>query len=157
MPFREVWSETVNEAIRRVCVQIARTFPGFTAEKADEITEPGRITDQIVSAIERADVLVADITGSNANVMFELGYADALSKPIIVLNQSVDATPFDIRDWRQIGYTTDDLRKLSRTLTDFMAGTLLRLGFSRAAATGPEMLSGDDLPDEELDDPLSLA
>jgi hypothetical protein len=135
MPFGAAWSDNVYDAIRRACDEAARAFIGLRAERADDITEPGRITDQITSAIERADVLIADITGANPNVLFELGYGDALGKSIIVLNQHVDATPFDIKDWRQITYAEQLLGQMGLTLVDFLTGTLLRAGFVRRMAT----------------------
>jgi hypothetical protein len=131
MPFGPDWSANVNDAIKLACSDLSTVFTGLAVQRADEITEPGRITDQITSAIERADVVVADITGSNPNVLFELGYADALRKSIIVLNQHVEATPFDIRDWRQILYSMNALAPLRDTLVDFLTGTLLRAGFAR--------------------------
>lgn len=131
MPFGLDWSADVNDAIKLACSELSTVFAGLAVQRADEITEPGRITDQITSAIERADVVVADITGSNPNVLFELGYADALRKAIIVLNQHVEATPFDIRDWRQILYSMNALAPLRDTLVDFLTGTLLRAGFAR--------------------------
>ncbi len=130
MPFGPQWSSAVKLAIDAACAEVARQFPGVRWERADEITVPGRITAQIVSAIERADVLIADITATNPNVMFELGYADALQKPIIVLNQDLEQTPFDIKDWRQIPYSLADVGMLSGTLSDFVSGTLRRLGFA---------------------------
>ena len=129
MPFETVWSTNVKDAIGQACGQVTNQFAGLRWERADGITEPGRITDQIISAIERADVLVADITDSNPNVLFELGYADALNKPIIVLNQQIAETPFDIKDWRQIAYSADNVRQLSKSLSGFLAGTLRTLGF----------------------------
>lgn len=129
MPFEESWSANVHDEIGQACARTALQIAGLRWERADDITVPGRITDQIVSAIERADVLVADITGANANVLFELGYADALGKPIIVLNQEVEQTPFDIKDWRQILYSTNELSQLRESLADFLAGSLRRLGF----------------------------
>jgi hypothetical protein len=126
MPFEEIWSENVKDEINQACQQSALQFPDLKWQRADDITEPGRITAQIISAIEQADLLIADITGSNANVLFELGYADALDKPIIVLNQDVQHTPFDIMDWRQIIYSTDNLRQLRESLVRFVVGTLRR-------------------------------
>jgi nucleoside 2-deoxyribosyltransferase len=70
------------------------------------MAEPGRITDQIVNAIETADLIVADLTGNNPNVMFELGYADRAGKEVVLLNQEIGATPFDIKDWRQSATTS---------------------------------------------------
>jgi hypothetical protein len=88
--------------------------------RADTITLPGRITHQIMDAIRAATAIVADVTGSNPNVMFELGYADALGKPIVVLNQRLTEAPFDLKDWRQIVYSLHSLERMQKTLAQFL-------------------------------------
>ncbi|WP_028064663.1 nucleoside 2-deoxyribosyltransferase [Solirubrobacter soli] len=128
MPFREAWSLNVKDCIEQACREVEQTISGLRWERADDMTETGRITDHIVAAIERADVLVADITGSNANVMFELGYADALNKRIIVLNQDTGTTPFDIKDWRQIAYASNELPAARAQLIGFLHGALRASG-----------------------------
>lgn len=135
IPFGATWSDNVYDAISQACNETASAFAGLRAERADDIAVPGRITDQITSAIERADVLIADITDLNPNVLFELGYGDALGKSIIVLNQRVDETPFDIKDWRQIPYTAESLKDMRSTLVGFLTGTLLRAGFAPVIGT----------------------
>ncbi|HTZ64713.1 MAG TPA: hypothetical protein VMB51_11470 [Solirubrobacteraceae bacterium] len=129
MPFDTDWSINVKSIIGQVCDRLAEQFHGLHWERADDITEPGRITDQIISAIERADIVIADITDANPNVLFELGYADALKKRIIVLNQRVEDTPFDIKDWRQIIYSASSFPSLAASLANFLAGALLVEGF----------------------------
>jgi hypothetical protein len=130
MPFETEWSTNVKSTIGQVCDRLAGRFDGLRWERADDITEPGRITDQIISAIERADVVIADITDANPNVLFELGYADALEKRIIVLNQRVEDTPFDIKDWRQIIYSASALLALAASLANFLDGALRVGGFA---------------------------
>lgn len=132
MPFETDWSTNVKSTIGQVCDRLTGQFHGLHWERADDITEPGRITDQIISAIERADVVIADITDANPNVLFELGYADALEKRIIVLNQRVEDTPFDIKDWRQITYSASALPALAASLANFLAGALRVGGFDSA-------------------------
>jgi len=56
--------------------------------------------------------------------MFELGYADAAKKPIIVLNQHIDQSPFDIKDWRQIHYNPGELAEARDRLVTFIRGQL---------------------------------
>lgn len=124
MPFGESWSSNVKDTITQACEHVARSVPSLRWERADDMTATGKITDQIMAAIDRADVLIADITHQNSNVMFELGYADALGRPIIVLNQDVDDTPFDIKDWRQIPYSADDIGAARGALVDFLTGAL---------------------------------
>jgi hypothetical protein len=120
MPFEESWSDQVHAAISAACEQVATTRSGFDWERADDIAEPGRITDQIIASIRRADAVIADITGRNANVLFELGFAHALGVPAIVINQEIENAPFDIRDWRAIAYQTDQLDKAQGEIAHFL-------------------------------------
>jgi len=103
-------------------------FLGAAGSSAEQLFVWG-VLNQIITAIERANVLIADITGTNPNVLFELGYADALGRAVIVLNQTIGDTPFDIKDWRQIEYGLDDITSLGRRLADFLAASLRRQGF----------------------------
>jgi hypothetical protein len=120
MPFEEDWSDQVHAAISAACQEAAMSRPGLDWERADDIAEPGRITDQIIASIRRADAVVADITGRNANVLFELGYAHALGVPAIVINQKVEDAPFDIKDWRAIAYRTDQLERAQGEIVRFL-------------------------------------
>ena len=124
MPFEESWSDQVHAAIAAACERIARMRDGVDWERADDIAEPGRITDQIIASIRRADAVVADISGRNANVMFELGFAHALGVPAIVINQEVGDAPFDIKDWRAIGYRTDQLEDAREEIVRFLDSVL---------------------------------
>lgn len=124
MPFREAWSSPVRDAINRCCTDLASERLNIECERADEIAKPGRITEQIIVAIRRADLIIADITGNNPNVMFELGFADALDKQIIVLNQNIDAAPFDIKDWRAISYSVEQLTIAEEQLRRFIVSAL---------------------------------
>jgi hypothetical protein len=95
MPFSEEWSPGVYDLIKRAVDSLRPEFDIFV-ERADDISRPGKITQQIIKAIHRVDVIVADITGNNANVMWELGFAQALGKPPVILNQAIKETPFDL-------------------------------------------------------------
>jgi hypothetical protein len=131
MPFTESWSQNVRDVIEQAARSVRQSHPNLTWDRADDFTDTGRITDQIMRAIERSDMIVADVTTSNPNVMFELGYADALAKPIIVLNQQVDTAPFDIKNWRQISYELSDLKAARDQLTAFLESTLRAISSRR--------------------------
>lgn len=117
MPFGCAWSSRVYTMVRDAVASIAPEDWDVDVYRADDIVAPGKITEQITHAIENADVLVADITGTNPNVMWELGYAQALRQPVVILNQDVTASPFDLRDWRQVQYaaavTAEDQQRVA--------------------------------------------
>ena len=116
MPFGESWSQGVYDFIRRAIRSIG--YPnGCRIVRADDITAPGKIDQQIIGAIRAATIVVADITGTNANVMWELGYAQAAMKAAVIMNQRVGDSPFDLASTRQVSYrlapTDDDEIKLA--------------------------------------------
>lgn len=126
MPFGTEWSAGVYDLIKRAAESL-RPELDVLVYRADEISRPGKITDQIVHAIRESNAIIADITGDNPNVMWELGYAQALDKAAVILNQSVHEAPFDLRDWRQLVYgrtpTDTDARKLAEHLREALVGS----------------------------------
>ncbi len=82
---------------------------------------PGPIDAQIIDAIKISHFCIADLTGNNPNVMYEIAYAHSLGKLVIIITQdSTTDVPFDIRHHRIIHYSSteagyeslrDDLQK----------------------------------------------
>lgn len=88
---------------------------GLRVERGDAniLTKP--LMDKIREQILRADLVIGDVTGNNANVFYELGLAHAGGKPILFLTQSPpDQTPVDIRQFEFIQY---DLSKHEELFT----------------------------------------
>jgi hypothetical protein len=82
---------------------------GIKAVRADtEIFGTGKIIDQIWSGINGARVLLAELTGRNPNVLYELGLAHALRKPVVLVSATEDDVPFDVRHVRVIYYDVTD-------------------------------------------------
>lgn len=70
--------------------------------RADQIGEPGMITDQVVRAILRSRMVFADLTGANANVYYELGVAHSLNRPVVTLIDKARDLTFDTAHDRAI-------------------------------------------------------
>jgi hypothetical protein len=90
---------------------------------ADDLRPAGRITERLLSELRGAQLCIADLSNNNPNVMWEVGYAMALDKPIIVVTQQLSALPFDIKDMQSIGYQRTHLsetlgKPLHRVLLD---------------------------------------
>jgi hypothetical protein len=73
--------------------------------RADTLGEPGRITSQIIKLLKDSDIVIADLTSSNANFYYELSLRHALGKPAIHMALEGTNLPFDIQDNRTIFYT----------------------------------------------------
>ena len=99
----------INGVIRSVirpCLEKA----GFTKIKAaHEINELGSINTQVITSILDADLVVANLTGTNPNVMYELCLRHAIAKPVIHICEEGTDLPFDIKDSRTIFYRNDML------------------------------------------------
>jgi len=88
---------------------------GADCARVDEQIYLESILERIYGQIERADVVVAEMTGRNPNVFYETGYAHGLSKPVILLTKTVDDIPFDLRHYPHVVYG-DSIATLKREL-----------------------------------------
>lgn len=81
---------------------------GFSDIKsADEISESGMINNQIIRRIIKDDLVVANLTGNNPNVMYELAIRHAVARPIIHICEQGTKLPFDVANQRIIYYVND--------------------------------------------------
>lgn len=79
----------------------------FEFSHAGEEDNQQNILADIIRPIYSADVVLADLTGLNANVMYELGIAHSLNKKTIVITRDDMSTlPFDLKQYRAKGYST---------------------------------------------------
>jgi hypothetical protein len=75
---------------------------GLQALRADKDPTPGTITTQIVRHIVDAAVVIADLTGRNPNVYYELGVAHSFARPVILLVDDPTNLSFDTKNERTI-------------------------------------------------------
>jgi hypothetical protein len=103
MPFKkgrklqDVYKFSIEPAVRAA---------GLDCVRADAIPKAGLVLEHILKAAYDADVVIADITENNANVMYELGLAHGFAKPVIMLSQDISKAPFDLKTYRIIHYGT---------------------------------------------------
>jgi hypothetical protein len=88
-------------------IQSASQASGVETWRLDQVAVAGSITEQLYAAIEQSDLIICDITHSNPNVMYELGYAHALRKPVLLISQRAEHMPFDVRSVRTLFYDAE--------------------------------------------------
>ena len=71
------------------------------------ISESGSMTNAIIKGVYESDLVIANLTGNNPNVMYEVALRHASAKPIIHITENINDLPFDINDQRTIEYTDD--------------------------------------------------
>lgn len=88
---------------------------GFSAQRVDEFNTSGSITQEILDALNDYELVIADLTGHNPNVFFEIGYRTKSQKPIIHLKRKDEIIPFDVSAIRTFEYDLTDLDMVTAT------------------------------------------
>jgi hypothetical protein len=122
MPFEPLYLAEYERVIKP-----ALESAGLACVRGDEIYANQAIVQDIWLSIRRSRMVVAELSGRNPNVMYEIGLAHAIGKPIVFLTRNEDDVPFDLRALRYIFYDTnnpfwgDDLRtELSRLVISLL-------------------------------------
>lgn len=103
MPFRD-WFDGYYSGIYCPAIKSA----GLEAQRADDLYAPNNVVSDIWKFTKEADIVLADLTGKNPNVFYELGLAHAISKPVILVTESEEDIPFDLRAIRIIKYDKNE-------------------------------------------------
>ena len=105
-PFNEKFDESYKQ-IREICFEA-----GFDSRRGDEDMVPNLILRHILKQILSSRLVIANITGRNPNVMYELGICHAIGKPVLLISESEFDIPFDISSTRILIYkNSGELRK----------------------------------------------
>lgn len=75
---------------------------GYQTVRADEMSSPGLITPQIIDHLLKDELVIADLTGRNPNVFYELALRHATKKPAITIKDPSEIIPFDVAGIRTI-------------------------------------------------------
>ena len=123
MPFGEEF-----DRIFKQCIVPPLASAGYHSIRADTQLNQRFILKDIVEGLMKADLVVADITAFNSNVLYELGIAHALGKKtvLIVQEDDLESVPFDLKGYRFVVYSTrfDQIQEFVDELTRIAAGAL---------------------------------
>ncbi len=121
MPFREELSSVYHDCIKPTVEDL-----NLVIKRGDVFSSQKDIMQEIWSAIYASRVVIADCTGRNANVFYELGIAHTLGKQFILITQNKEDVPFDIQAKRFIPYSNDaaGLARLREQLREALIKTL---------------------------------
>ena len=124
MPFAPKFDE--------VYATIKETLEGpelsLNCSRADEITGSGQIIEDVLREIAEAEIVIADLTGRNPNVFYELGIAQMVKDVdnVILLSEDDDSIPFDVKAFRCIIYQQSfrGTKKLQEKLVAFVKAAI---------------------------------
>lgn len=97
-----------NQILKHIIKPIADEL-GYDAVRADDISEPGIITSQVIEHLLDDDLVIADLTTKNPNVFYELAVRHCAKKPIVQIIQHDETIPFDVTTTRTIHVDHRDL------------------------------------------------
>lgn len=123
MPFDKQFDDIYQYGIKQTCDEL-----DIVAERVDEQIFTETILERIYRQIENADFIIADMTGRNPNVFYEVGYAHAKNKLCALLTATSEDIPFDLKQHSHIIYggKIAELRKQLKPRLDWMNGELER-------------------------------
>nr|VFJ56215.1 MAG: TIR domain-containing protein [Candidatus Kentron sp. FM]VFJ59002.1 MAG: TIR domain-containing protein [Candidatus Kentron sp. FM]VFK11939.1 MAG: TIR domain-containing protein [Candidatus Kentron sp. FM] len=121
MQINEIFDEYYREVYAPAIIDA-----GFKPMRAQGLFGTGTVMEQIWEQIHKANVLIADISDRNPNVLYELGLVHAQYKPVVLTAGSMEDVPFDISHSRTFVY---DVRKpgWSEKLKSYVTRQLLRV------------------------------
>jgi len=117
---------TYNTEYERV-IRPAVEAVGLACIRADEIYSRPQIMADIWKSIRSARIVIAELTGRNTNVFYEVGLAHTLGKPVIIITRSEEDVPFDLKALRYVYYNTEDPfwgENLKKALSDMLQNLL---------------------------------
>jgi len=100
MPFAEALRPVYEDHIKQVVSSMS-----LSVGRADDLFSTHAVMADVWSGIANARMIVADCTGRNPNVFYEIGLSHVLGKPVILITQSAEDIPFDLKSIRYIQYT----------------------------------------------------
>ena len=126
MPFGG-WFDAYYTSIYKPAIEAA----GLNPCRADDLSRPSSIINDIWEYTKSAKLILADLTGKNPNVFYELGLAHALAKPAILIAASMDDVPFDLRALRVLEYDKNQPRwgdelqeRITKAIQEVMASPI---------------------------------
>lgn len=108
-PFERIYKNHVKPTLEK---------SGFRVMISSDIFASTAIIQDIWEHINKANLIVADLTGKNPNVFYELGIAHSLGKHVIIITQNANDIPFDLKHLRYFSYADNEegMMILSATL-----------------------------------------
>ena len=128
MPFKKELNSVYVDHIRPVVTTL-----GLTIRRGDDPFSEHNIMRNVWSLTCNARMIIADCTGKNPNVFYEMGIAHTLGKLLIPITQRKEHIPFDIRGLRYIQYefSTRGLKQLEGELVAAIQSLLPKAKFAR--------------------------
>src|SRR5262249_4347921 len=99
-----------DDLIKYVVAPVLEATGYGAPTRADLMPEAGQITTQIIRELKGANLVIADRTGGNENVYYELCVRHVLRKPVIHMALEGTKLPFDVMEYRTVFFSMHSRR-----------------------------------------------
>jgi hypothetical protein len=104
-----------SDRVLKYLIEPAAEQCGYQVLRADKISKPGIITVQVIQQVINAPMVVADLTGHNANAFYELAIRHMVKKPLVQMIRKGEKVPFDVAATRVLFIEDPDLDTIEET------------------------------------------
>lgn len=120
-PFNTIFTDHIKPTVEKI--------DNIKCYRADNIYDNKPIIEDIWKSINEASIIISELTGRNPNVFYETGIAHTVGKEVILITQTIDDVPFDLRHLRCIvyEYTPRGIQLLESNLTNTINNIRTRL------------------------------
>lgn len=117
----------------------------LTVARGDDFFTAKSVMSDIWNAMNASRLVIADCTGRNPNVFYEMGMAHTLGKPVILISQDKEDIPFDIQHIRYLIYdfTPRGMPEFEKNLTATIESELKEQFSYEMLLTPPDPAQGD--------------
>lgn len=132
-PIGEEGSEirtNADKLLKHIIIPVCQSC-NLNVERVDQINDSDSITQTIIDKLLSADLVIADISGHNPNVFYEMGYRKCTGKPIIHLKSKGENLPFDVNTIRTFEYDLTDLDSVE-AIKERLQQTISAISFESA-------------------------
>lgn len=107
--------------VRDVVISVLRDLGYQTARADDVTTSGGQLANVTTDTLQQADLIVADVSDRDPNVMYDLGFAHALRKPTLLLLSTASSgkLPGDLFSYQMLTYNPNQIESLRQQVYSF--------------------------------------
>lgn len=146
--FDDVYKLGIKESIESIDSEIV-------VERLDEQMFSEGMLTRIYSQIEKADIIVADMSGKNPNVFYEVGYAHAKEKLVLLITKDAGDIPFDLKYFKHIVYG-DSINNLKVKLDENVSWALKEIENKNKLSLDIDVNVNGDLDKTEYSDTAKI-
>jgi hypothetical protein len=121
----DIYSEWIKPTVESIALPDG-SGQCLQCHRADKAQQSGNIVDHVIESLVKADIVIADLTGRNPNVFYELGIRHAVSNATILIAEGMEHVPFDVRQLRTLiySYSPPGMNRFRRELKTFVAAAM---------------------------------